>query len=521
MTESNAFTRRRVLQYGAVGAGLFVAGGALSACVAEGEQVAGGGKPHRGGQLVHGTPGGSQSDDLDAHTVIGSAEQVRVHQLYETLTGYDTETQIEMRLAESVTPVGDGSMWDIKLRPDLTFHNGRAITADDVIFTLERITDTKAPKSMASSLTELDLTNSKVMDSRTARIAFAAPFAILPELLADFKMGIVPRGYNPAKPVGAGPFKYVSYEPGRKSVFKRFDGYWRDGMPLLDELVILDFPDESARMNAFLSGQIHTTEGIPSAYIPNVDSSGSVRLLESEGATWYPMAMRCDIEPFSDVRVRQAFRLIIDREAMVQQAWNGHARVANDYYSPFDQGVLDLPQRTQDLDKAKALLKAAGQDKLRIELNTSEVMAGFVEMSQVFAEQAKGVVDVQIKKIDAASYYGDNYLKYPFAMENKYNRGFLRTAQQSSTKTAPYNSPHFADPEFNSLVAQAIATIDDSKRNDLIAQAQRIEYDRGGWMIPCFINTVDGYSAKLAGFRQNRGSTPLDQYAFSRVGFTS
>ncbi len=471
--------------------------------------------------MIHGSPGGSQSNDLDAHSVIGSAEQVRIFQLYETLTGYDVDTHIEMRLAESVTPVGDGAAWDITLRPNLTFHDGRGVTADDILFTLERITDPASPKSMASALTDLDLKSSKVMDTRTARIVFASPFAILPELLADFKMGIVPRGYDPAKPVGAGPFKYESYEPGRKSVFTRFDGYWREGFPLLDELVILDFPDASARMNAFLSGQTHTTEGVPAADIPRVKASGSARLLESEGSTWYPMEMRSDIAPFSDVRVRQAFRLIVDRDAMVKQAWNGHARVANDYYSPFDPGVVALPQRAQDLDKAKALLKAAGHENLSIELNTSEVVAGFVEMSEVFAQQAKGVVNVSIKKIDAASFYGDNYKKYPFAMENKYNRGFLRTAQQSSISTAPYNSPHFNDPEFDRIVAQAIGTIDEAKRNDLIAQAQRIEYDRGAWMIPCFINAVDGYSSKLAGFRKNRGSTPLDEYGFSHVGFTS
>lgn len=519
-SQNSPISRRRLLQVTGASVGAIAFGSVLGACDASPEsQVNANAKIKKGGQLIFGVPGGRSSDDLDAHQVIGAPEQCRVYQLYETLTGYDAGTQIEMRLAESVEPLGDGSVWEVKLKDGLTFHNGKPVTADDVLATLERIVNPSAPMSMASSLTNLDIKKSKVVDKRTAHIAFTGPFSILPELLADFKMGVVPRGYDPKKPVGAGPFMFKSYSPGRRSTFTKFTNYWRSGLPYIDELVIVDFPDEAARINAFLSGQIHATEGIPSAYIENVKKSSELRLLEAAGATWFPMAMRCDTEPFQDPRVREAFKLIVDREAMVEQAWSGHARVANDYYSPFDAGVVDLPQRQRDVAKAKSLLKAAGQENLQVELNTSEVMSGFVEMSQVFAEQARGIVDVKVKKVDPASYYGENYLKYPFAMENKFNRGFLRTAQQSSMNGAPFNSPHFNDKEFNALCNQAISTIDDTKRNGLIAQAQKIEYERGGWMIPCFINSVDGYAAKVSGFRKNKGSTPLDEYGFAHVGF--
>src|SRR5262249_33799881 len=145
-----------------------------------------------------------------------------------------------------------------------------------------------------------------------------------------------------------------------------------------------------------------------------------ISILRSETGGWRPFTMRVDVAPFNDVRVRQAMRLIVDRQQMVDQALLGEGRVAHDLYNPFDPCYAkDLPQRKQDLDKARALLKEAGHEALSVELVTAPVNAGVVEASQVLVEQAKAAgIDIRLRKLDPSSFFGPDYLKYTFAVDN-------------------------------------------------------------------------------------------------------
>ena len=122
-----------------------------------------------------------------------------------------------------------------------------------------------------------------------------------------------------------------------------------------------------------------------------VAEGGGMSLLEAKTGSWIPFTMRTDIKPFSDNKVRQAFRLIVDREQMIAQAADGMQWLGNDMYAPFDPGYpADLPQRMQDLEQAKSLLKEAGYEGLSVELTTStSVSAGAPAAATVFAQQAK------------------------------------------------------------------------------------------------------------------------------------
>ena len=168
----------------------------------------------------------------------------------------------------------------------------------------------------------------------------------------------------------------------------------------------------------------------------------------SETGAWQPFTMRVDQAPFDDKRVRQAMRLIVDREQMIQQALSGQGRVANDLYSPFDPAYnKDLAQREQDLEEAKSLLKQAGQSDLRVELVTAPVFQGLVEAAQVLAEQAKGAgVAIKVRKVDSGTFYGDNYLKWGFAQDFWFTRTYLGQVAQGSLKNSPFNETHWNDP---------------------------------------------------------------------------
>src|SRR3712207_4538313 len=166
--------------------------------------------------------------------------------------------------------------------------------------------------------------------------------------------------------------------------------------------------------------------------------------------------MRVDASPFDDVRVRQAFRLIVDRQQMVDQVLSGQGRIANDLYAPYDPAYADdLPQRRQALEQARSLLRQAGREDLRVELVTEPVFQGIVEAAQVFAEQAKGAgVNVRLRRVDSGTFYGDNNLKWPFAQDFWATRTYLSQVAQGDLPNSPFNETHWENAEFVDLIQQ-------------------------------------------------------------------
>src|SRR5581483_1893612 len=159
----------------------------------------------------------------------------------------------------------------------------------------------------------IDLKGLKALDSSTIRIPLQFPNATFPDDIGQYFNAIVPVGYDPAKPVGTGAFMFDNFTPGEQSVFKRFPNYWDQPKPWVDELTIIDFTDDTARVNALLGGQVQAIDNLPTAQIGEVKGYGGYDVLISETVSWQPFTMRVDQPPFSDVRVRQAMRLIADR----------------------------------------------------------------------------------------------------------------------------------------------------------------------------------------------------------------
>ena len=361
------------------------------------------GGPKKGGHLRVGTVGGSAKETADGQLAGTTIPEVALNiQVYDALMGWSHDYQLEKRLAEEVTPSADASKWTVKLRQGLEFHDGKTVTADDVVFSFLRIIDPKAPKTGAASLALLKSSGIRKVDDLTVEFTLTQPNAVFAEALGYYINCILPVGFDPKKPIGTGPFKLTSFLPGQQIVFAPFPNYYGQ-VPWVDELTIIEFADTTARVNALLGGTVDVISDLPSAQVPVVQGNASLRVLDAKTGAWQPITMRIDQKPFSDVRVRQAFKLIPDRQAMIEQAYAGFGAIGNDMYSPFDPGYpKDLPQRVQDYAQAKSLLKAAGYDKLAVTLNTSNAVgSGAVAAAQVFAEQAKGAgVTVTVNKLD-------------------------------------------------------------------------------------------------------------------------
>ena len=510
------FSRRQVFKYSGIAAAAVGGASLLEACGSDD----GGGGGGSGGRLIHGATGGSSKDTLDAHAPVTAPDIARVSNLFEPLLFWDNDYKLSPALAESVEPSADALTWTVTLRDGVTFHNGKDMTPDDVVATIKRVCDPKAPTSAGVALAPIiDLAATKKVDDKTVEIKLKTPYAVLDYLLAEYTFGIVPADYDPKTPVGTGAFKYKSFSPGKDSVFLKYDGYWGDKAKV-DELHIQDFADPSAQVNALQAGQIQTIDNLPYNLIDTLKGQGG-QILESNTGAWVPFTMRVDQKPLSDVRVRQAMRLICDRQQMIDQALSGYGSLGNDLYAPFDPAFAkDLPQREQDIDQAKSLLKAAGQEGLQIQLFTGDDIGSVApSTASLFVEQAKKA-GVDVKVVKKNPFYGDDYLSYPFAQDFWNTRNYLPQAAVCALKSGTYNETHFDNPKFNALIASAQKETDEAKRTTLLQDAQEIEYNEGGYIIWGFRRQIDGYSKNVSGIKPSR-YLPLGSYKFNTASVSA
>src|SRR5215510_12794876 len=282
------------------------------------------GPPRRGGNLKVGLTGGSGTDTLDPHNGLTYLDTARAQGLYQPLLQLNTNAQAEFVLAEDISPHGSTSEWVIRLRPGITFHDGKPLTANDVIFTLKRIIS--GPLTGATPLGPVDVKGLKALDKRTVLVPMTSPYgSFLDQLAYWYYLYVVPAGFNPKQPNGTGPFKYQSFTPGQRSVFVRNDNYWKSGLPYVDTLTIIDFSDSASMQNALTTGVIHGAGALEGPQITALKSTPGVRTIASHTGAITPFTMRVDQAPFNDVRVRQAMRLLVDRPQLISSALNGYA----------------------------------------------------------------------------------------------------------------------------------------------------------------------------------------------------
>jgi peptide/nickel transport system substrate-binding protein len=520
LVERRGLTREELLRRGAVGGAAILAGGTLTDLADAALRAT----PKRGGTFRIGVSGGSSKDFIDGQNIVTRPDQARIVTGWETLVTFDRNFKLVFDgLAEEIS-AKSADVWTIRVRPGIEFHNGKTLTADDVIYSLRRLINPKLGLFGGAALKSVDPKRMKKLDKRTVRLFLKQKDVTILDALGQYIAGIVPVGYSPtavgkAKPnVGTGPYMVKSFTPGQQSVHVRNPNYWRHGQPYFDQVVIIDFPDDSARVNALLGGQIDAMTDVPPAQVPVVKGRSSTAVLESPSAAWTPICMRVDAEPFTDVRVRQAMRLIANRPQMIQQALAGHGRIGNDLYAPFDEAFAkDLPQRHQDIDRAKSLLKAAGKEGLTVDLQSTNGALGMNEGAQVFAQQAKAAgVTVNVKILDSGAFYGDQYLKWPFSTDFWGSRNYLSQVASGSLPTSPYNECHWPDAghsKYLALYKQALQTVSRTKRAAIMHEMQKMEYDAGGYIVWGFSTLLDGYNKKVKGLQEgDKGVLPLNAF---------
>ncbi|MDN6605161.1 ABC transporter substrate-binding protein, partial [Brevibacterium sp.] len=297
----------------ALGAGLSISAVAgLSACGGTSVGAADAGDPVKGGSLRVGVTGGNSADTVDAHIPVNSGDVCRAVNLYNALYGWDDDSQVVPLLAESFESNADATVWTCTLKAGIKFSDGSPITPDDVIFTFKRITDPDDPKTAAANFSMLDKVVAK--DDRTVEFHLSEANGLFKDAVAEYTAAIVPEGYDPADPVCSGPFKLKSFTPAQSAVLVPNEYYMDADKIYLDEVQLLNFNDSDALINALLSTQVDAIAQIPLALVEVIGADERMAILNSETGMWLPFTMRVDKAPFDDVKVRQAFRLVVDRE---------------------------------------------------------------------------------------------------------------------------------------------------------------------------------------------------------------
>lgn len=500
-----AWDRRKFLTRSIMGAGVVAAAGALAACGSTSTSPQSAGPAQRGGTLRFGGSGGATSDTLDAHNPMTNTDNARVPMLYDPLVRMNNQAKPELVLAESITPNSDATEWTITIPSGVTTHQGKPFTADDVLFSFQRMFDTKSPA--ATALGPVDLKASKVVNPTTVVLKFSTPFSILVEALSIYFMNMVPRGYDPKAPDGTGPFKFQSFTPGVQSTFVRNENYWQSGLPYLDSIVTTNIADETSQISGLQAGQLDIVNLLSAPAVAAL-RGGGYKVTISDTGSWGPFTMRMDQKPFTDVRVRQAMRLVVDRPQMLDQVFGGYGTVGNDIIGIMDPSYdHSIPQRVQDIPQAKSLLAAAGYPDLTVELVTAVNAPGGIQAAQVYATQASEAgIKVNITQQAPTDYFANSYLKTSFSQDYWSTQPYLVAVPQALTANPPgqFNATYQNNPDFDALYGQAVMTLDESKRTDLIHQMQKIEYESGGNIIPYFFPVIDACAAKVQGVEETK-----------------
>jgi len=510
-TSSTPLSRRRLLEGAAAGGlGLYGAGlvdaRLLDAALAAVDQ-----RPKRGGRLRVGLVGAGKDESLNpARATSNVIGLVRTFNLYDRLVRYVPDlSRLAPGLAVEWTPNDDFTVWQFKLRPDVVWHDGKAFTADDVVYSLRRAG--RPDNADNRSVANVRLDGVRKVNKLTVKVPLKQSDTLFPYLLGAAGASIIAKGATDfTKPVGTGGFMFDSFRPGERSLFSKNPNYWDDNKPYVDELEIISIDDDTARLNALRSGQIDVLGNLPFALAKTVSRSGQFKLIDTPGLTPYLFYMRVDSKPFDDVRVRKAMKLIVDRQAMIDVALSGFGGVANDLVGkglPFY--AKSLPQRKQDIEQARFLLKQAGYDRLQVTLTTSAIGAGLVEAGTLFAEQAKAAgVTVKLKNVPANAFFDSSlqYLKIPFASSYWLVSNLSNFYLGALTTKAPYNETHWRKPSFDKLLREAMSATDEAVAREKWFQVQKLQYEQGGYLVWANVNNTD------AAARRVRGITPSRAY---------
>ena len=468
---------------------------------------------------VAGTDWTLEAQSVDPIVNSSFGDVLRITTLYEKLVDLDNSYQPIPVLAESWSSNDAGTVWTFNLRQGVKFHDGSVLTAADVVYSILRAADPETGSQGASVLEFLKNAQIEAVDDSTLRITLDAPQVELPILISTKYTAVVPAGSTreslQKQPIGTGPFKIEGgfEQGGQSNTLVANPDYWQPGLPKAPCIEITGITDSVARISALVSGEVDLLVPIDPTAKPTLDEYDNIQILASPGGSVMTLSMWADTPPFDDVRVRQAMKLVVNREALVEIAILNAGSPGNDNPVPPtspDAYRSDVIER--DIDRARELLAAAGHpDGLEVDLYTSEALPGMYAIAQVYSQMAMDAgITVNVLKTPSESYWDDVWLKRSFITSSWGGRPAgegLSIAYLCST-----NMPetHWCNEEFDSLIAAANSTADADERRKLYQAAQKLLAEDGGVIVPAFLASLAAFRSECSGYEPNNNLNNQD-----------
>ena len=438
------------------------------------------------------------------------------------LVRIDPKGNVVGYLAESMEPADGAKKWVFKIRKGVTFHNGKTVTSNDVVGSLNYHTgpDSKSPgKAYLANVTSI-----KADGPETVVFELKGADADFPYNLSNYQFPIlsVVDGKPDLSGNGAGPFIVDGFEPGVKAHFKRNPNAFAP--PNFDEVTQLSILDPAARTNAYLAGEVDFIDKADLKTIDMLKSAPDTELYNVSGYQYYNAPMHCDVAPFDKVEVRQALKWAVNRQDLVDKVLFGYGKAGND--TPIAAGMKFAtnpePSYTYDPDKAKSLLKKAGMENLKVDLSAADAaFAGSVDAALLMSEHAKAAgIEINVIREPNDGYWDNVWLKKPWS--HCYWGGRPTTDAMltvSLAAEAAWNDSRWKNPRFNEILPLARAETDDAKRAALYAEAQQLVHDDGGQMVMMFANYVGAQSLKIAHGDLNSDNDHDGGYMYDRWWF--
>jgi peptide/nickel transport system substrate-binding protein len=493
-------SRREFLRRATVaGVSLTVASSLLAACdltndeqAADNPEGSGSGAVRRGGIARLGTT--VPAADVDPVTQLSDGALFTTQVCAEALCFPRPDFSLEPMLATNWQAGATPKEWTFRLREGVKFHDGSTMSADDVVATFDRLTNPDSESAALATFTGiLSYQQVEKIDDKTVRFHLDRPYADFPGLVSSINYNalILPKNYEIGTftqgGIGTGPYILKEYRPEQGATYVKNPNYWMRGKPYMEGVEVSYYDDNSPLALALQAGEVDFTPTVPYQGSQALFENPEITILSNSSGSYRAMHMRVDTEPFDDKRVRQALALSLDRPALVEGLFDGRADLGNDHsFAPVytaspPEGAV--PQRTQDYEMAKRLLADAGHpDGIDVEL-TCERYLEVPQYAVTVKEQLKPAgINLKLNILPQPEYYGsgDNqpWLEVPLGIIYWQSRV---SASQAITPAylcgAIWNSAHWCNEEYDKLIREYDAELDQQRRKEIATSAAKIQQD--------------------------------------------
>jgi peptide/nickel transport system substrate-binding protein len=494
-------SRRQLLQMLMASGVALAAGGALlgraSAALAA--------TPLKGGHLRAAGWSSSTADTLDPAKASLSTDYVRCCAFYNRLTFLDEAGVPQMELADSIES-DDARTWHVKLKPGVSFHNGKTLSAADVVYSMQRHLD-PAVGSKSNSIAKQMIEISAV-DDLTVKFVLEAANADLPTILSLHHFMILADGTTDfSTPNGTGGFICEVFEPGVKSIARKNPNYFKGDSVHLDSFEYFAIPDNNARVNAVLSGDIQLAASVNPRSLRQLEGHKNVVTSVTTSGNYTNLNIRLDLDPGSRDGLVEGMKYLVNREAITKSVLRGLATIGNDqpvsaanrYHNP------NLKARAFDPERARAAFEKAGLLGQPVSVVASDAAGSSIDMAMVLQQAGAEIgMKFDVQRVPADGYWSNYWLKAPVHFGNINPRptpDILFSLLYASN--APWNESQYKSDKFDSMLVEARGALDDDKRKAIYWEMQEMVANEAGTIIPAYISNVDAVSSKVRGLTAN------------------